>query len=262
MSNHLTGDPMQYGDSLSLRSNQHADARRKRSTSIVAARLVVAALLAAALSACGGDSGSEPNARFQMAVTPGSASSTLGTTTSFQVALTSTGATGPVALSLTGAPAGWQATFSPSATPTLVAGSTTNVTVAVSVPSNATAAPSGQALSVRAALGSDVIARSVTLTVSNEYVLTIPAGTGSSGAHWSAAGGSVLLLRAGTTLTIRNADGTPHSVHTDDDIPGFQHQQGSMTLGQEFSNVLGVGEDVIYCHDHGTATGQLTIRVQ
>ena len=136
------------------------------------------------------------------------------------------------------------------------------MTVAVRVPSNATAAASGQALTVRAALGSKVLTRSLTLTVANEYVLQIPAGTGSTGAHWSAAGGSLLLLRAGTRLTIVNADGTPHSVHTGDLIPGFPHQPGSMSLGQQFSHTLSAGEDVIYCHDHGTATGQLTIRVQ
>ena len=223
---------------------------------------MVVFVLAQGAMACGDSGGSGPDAGFQIAVSPGSASATLGTTTSFQVTLTSTGATGPVALSLTGAPAGWEATFAPSASPTLSEGGSTTVTVAVRVPSNGAAAVSGQALAVRATLGSKALTRSVTLMVANEYILEIPAGTGSTGAHWSAVAGSLLLLRTGTTLTIRNADATPHSVHTDNDIPGFPHQSGSMSLGQHFSNVLAVGEDVIYCHDHGTATGQLTIRVQ
>ncbi len=192
-------------------------------------------------------------------MTPPSASTTLGTSTRFNVKVTSNGFAGTVNLAASGGPSDWTKTLPSSVTLTL--GQVQNINFDVNVASNGSAATGGAALTVNATIsGMSPVADSSTLTVANEYILPIANGVG-TGNHWGAL--TNLTLRNGSTFTIRNDDSVDHQIHAQATIAGLVHQPASMSMGQSYSVVLNsTGTEVIYCHVHGTGSGQLTITSQ
>jgi len=221
-------------------------------------------LLCLALTGCGSDD--KPVApgppSYSMSVAPPSAVTTLGTAVMFTAYLASTNFAGPVTLSVVGAPASWQVAISPSATVTLSNGGTGSATVTITIPSNGEARPAGQTVTIHATAspGDKDVAPAV--TVANEYIIPIANGTG-IGAHWGALAGTTINLASGVILTFRNDDSIGHRIHATGTIPGLAHQSVTMGPGGVYSDTLGVGVDSdVYCHDHGTGTGLLTINVQ
>lgn len=197
-----------------------------------------------------------------MSVAPPSAITTLGTAVTFTVNLASTNFAGPVALSVLGAPATWQVAITPSATVTLANGGTGSATVTVTIPTNGEAMSAGRILTVHASATPGDQDVSPVVTVANEYIIPIAAGTG-IGAHWGALAGTTINLTSGVILTFRNDDSIGHRIHGSGSIPGLPHQAATMGPGGTYSDTLGVGLDSdVYCHDHGTGTGVLTINVQ
>ena len=222
-------------------------------------RRLLPLLAALAVGACS-DSPTESNPGFTASVTPVSPATTLGTTTTYTIAIQSEDYTGPVNVSVSGHPASWSVTATTPSTVNVTAGGSASVMIAVQIPSNAEAAPAGRTLTFKVGGNGSILSGTSKLTVRKEYVLAIPAGAGAAGPHWNVA--SPLLLKSGTLLRIRNDDATAHRIHTNGTIPGFAAQAESMTQGQSYTATVGVGTDVIYCADHGDTTGQLTITVQ
>ena len=214
---------------------------------------------------CGSGDGSTnvaPSAAYSLSVTPPAGPTTLGTHLSFGVNLASSGFAGPVTLSATGAPASWQVAFSPSATVNLTSGGSGSAMVTITIPSNGAAAPSGAPITIHGTASAGSQSDVATVTVANQYVIAIADGTG-AGAHWGALTGTTLDLAVGATLVIRNDDSVVHQVHAGAPGLGLPHQAGDMATGQSYtSSPLLAGQDLIYCHDHGTGSGQFTVRVQ
>lgn len=89
------------------------------------------------------------------------------------------------------------------------------------------------------------------------YILTIPDGTG-GGDHGFPA---VIHLQVGATLHIVNGDVTGHRIHANNTI-GLQHQAFTMGQGQEYVGTVNqTGQDTLYCHDHGTGSGEFIVAV-
>ena len=89
------------------------------------------------------------------------------------------------------------------------------------------------------------------------YILTIPPATG-TGDH---ALPTAIHLQVGAVLHIVNGDLTPHRIHANNTI-GLLHQATSMTLGQEYvGTITQIGQDTLYCHDHGTGSGTMLVMV-
>lgn len=89
------------------------------------------------------------------------------------------------------------------------------------------------------------------------YILTIPPGT-DAGDH---AFPTVIHLQVGAVLHIVNGDSTPHRIHANGSI-GLAHQASSMSQGQEYvGTVTQIGQDTLYCHDHGTGSGTMLVMV-
>jgi len=222
-------------------------------------------LACVAVAGCGsGDSSTNvaPSASYGLSVTPPAGPTTLGTQISFGVNLASNGFTGPVMLSATGVPASWQVAFSPSMTVNLASGGGGSATATITIPSNGAAAPSGIPITIHGSASAGSQSDVATVTVANQYVITIADGTG-AGAHWGALTGTVVDLAAGATLVIRNDDSVLHQVHAGAPGLGLPHQGGDMAMGQSYtSSPLLAGQDVVYCHDHGTGSGQFTVRIQ
>lgn len=192
-------------------------------------------------------------------MTPPTASNTLGTTTHFNVKITSNGYAGTVNLSAAGGAGDWSKSFPSSITLTL--GQTQNINFDVGVATNGSAATAGATLTFSATIGSmGPVSDTSTLTIANEYILPIANGV-DAGPHWGNL--TNLTLRNGSTFTIRNDDATAHQIHASNGIAGLIHQTATMSTGQSYSVVLGsTGTDTIYCHVHGTATGQINITSQ
>ena len=90
------------------------------------------------------------------------------------------------------------------------------------------------------------------------YILTIPPGT-DIGDHGFP---TAIQLQVGAALHIVNGDPTPHRIHANGSI-GIPHQASSMGQGEEYvGTVTQVGQDSLYCHDHGTESGTLIVNVQ
>lgn len=220
-------------------------------------------LLCLALAGCGSDDKAvAPGPSYSMSVSPPTASTTLGTAVTFTVDLESTHFAGAVALSVLGAPASWQVAITPSLAVTLANGGTGSATVTVTIPSNGEAMPSGRTLTVHATASPGDKDLMPVVTVANEYIIPIANGTG-AGAHWGSLAGTTIDLLSGVILTFRNDDSIGHRIHASGSIPGLPHQSATMGPGGIHSDTLGVGVDSdVYCHDHGTGTSLLTIRVQ
>ena len=226
-----------------------------------AARSFPALALAALLSACGGDA-SGPSTNFTIGV-GAAAPTTLGTQVTFDVMLTSTGFAGTVTLTVLNAPATWNVAVGGGNVATLAANGNATKTVTITIPSNGAAAPTGQVLTVQAVSASGTRTITKTITVTNEFIVVMPNGTG-AGTHWGTIVGTNVQLRVGTAFRFRNDDGTTHQIHFDGDIPGFVHQPDpGITQGQSYvvtSTGAGV-EDNVHCHIHGTGVGTFTVTV-
>jgi hypothetical protein len=225
--------------------------------------LAIACVLIAGCGSGGGSKATAPVAGYSLVVTPPSAPTTLGTQVTIGVNLAATGGfAGTVALSASGVPASWGTAFTPSAIVDLSGGSG-SATLTLTIPSNGAAAPSGIPVTIHGTATAGDRSGDASVTVANQYVISIAPGTG-SGAHWGALTGTTLNLAVGATLVIRNDDSTPHRIHTSDTITGLPHQATSMTTGQAYtSGLLQAGTDgSVYCHDHGTGAGQFSVHVQ
>ena len=205
-----------------------------------------------ALLACSDDGSTDPDPDFTITVASNAPATTLGTETSFAVRLASSDFDGTVDLAVTGAPAGWAVTLDETSvdlgdgTPVIVEGP-------VTIASDGAAAPAGQELTVTATGAPGTRSVTIDITVADEYVLPIAAGTG-DGPHWPDHAGGVIALRVGTTLRVRNDDATFHRIHPEENIDGFAHQPESMAAGGSYLAVIGgTGTEAIYCHDHGHA---------
>lgn len=220
---------------------------------------VVAALL---LAACN-DGTTGPTTVFSISIPQQPAATTLGTSVSFPVEVKPTGFNGTLALAVTGAPASWNVRIIPSTLDIFVGDTTTqSATVTISIPTNGDAAPQGQQIVVTAAAPTAEHEASTLVTVANEYILPIVAGAGATGQHWSTSLGGVLSLKNGVKLTIRNDDALAHQVHTNNTIPGFPAEPSKLDPGATYSNVVGAGQDSVYCELHGPGTGILAVKVQ
>ncbi|HKS07459.1 MAG TPA: hypothetical protein VJR92_14225 [Gemmatimonadaceae bacterium] len=217
--------------------------------------------VATAVGACGGGGTSpEPDFRISIGAVP---STTLGMQVALTVTLTSTGFGGPVTLNVTGVPASWSADIAGGNTANLISNLTATKTVTLTIPSNAAPAPGGQQITVTATGASGTHSASRSVTVTNEFIVVMPNGTG-GGVHWGAVVGTIVQLKVGTAFRFRNDDGTTHQIHFDGDIPGFVHQPDpGITQGQSYVvTPTGVGtEDNVHCHIHGTGVGTFTVVV-
>ncbi len=191
-------------------------------------------------------------------MTPPSASSTLGTTTRFNVKLTSNNFAGTVNLAASGGPSDWTRNLPPSVT--IAAGEVQNLDFDVVVATNGSATASPATLTVSATISTmSPVTDTSTLMIANEYILPIAGGVG-AGPHWGAL--TNLTLRNGSRFTIRNDDAVAHQIHAQNTISGLAHQATAMNTGESYSVVLGsTGTDAIYCHVH-TTTGQINITSQ
>ncbi|HUQ07197.1 MAG TPA: hypothetical protein VM261_32120 [Kofleriaceae bacterium] len=189
-------------------------------------------------------------------MTPPARSTTLGTTTRFNVAITSNNFAGTVNLSQTGGAAGW--TKSLPASISITSGATQNVNFDITIATNGAAATGGTNLTVSATVsGQAAVSDSSTLTVADEVILDIANGTG-NGAHWG--GMTTLTMRNGSRLTVTNQDGIAHRMHYGGIIDGVDHPATDMQPGGSSSVVLGsAGTDTVYCHVHGQGTGMFNL---
>ena len=201
-----------------------------------------------------------PTPTVAVAVTPPSVTTTLGTESTFTVALTSSHFTGAVNLAATGAPAGWVVTITPTSL-SLTDGGSGTATVKVRVPSNGTPAPTGQALTITATGAGVSGTGPASLAVTNEYIINVGSGAG-GGTHWGAMNGGTIRLKAGTRLHIRNDDIIAHRVHTGGGVAGFDHQGSDMGPGGSFDVTPTSGSDIFYCHDHGQGTGEVNLVIE
>jgi len=242
-------------------------------------RTLLALLLATPLAACtvgditgggggggddvaaGDDEGPGPDAAvvtpdFAVAMTPPTQTTTLGTVVSYSVTLTSTNFEGPVTLVATGLPATWTATFEPPTVDLDLDGSAI-VALSISVPTNGDPATDA-AIGIDAQGAPGLRQASSLMTVSNEYVLAIPDGSG-GGPHQFPAR---IDLKLGASLRILNSDTTLHRIHSNGG-DGFPHQEGSMGQGESYPVTPGdVGGYTFYCHEHGEGTGVTNLVVQ
>ena len=215
------------------------------------------------LGACGGDGGTAegtPDFRIAVATAP---ATTLGTTTEIPVTLRSDGFAGTVTLAVSGAPASWSVATSDTAVD-LAAGDSVTVTLQVTIPGTAAAAPTGQTLTVEATAGELHHSAGTPLTVANEYVVHLLLGAGATGVHWGDQAASGVLVNTNTVVRIENDDTVAHIIHTNTVDLGFPHQNtgGAGTLpDSSYSGTFSApGSDKVTCHNHLADT--LTVTFQ
>ena len=215
-------------------------------------------IFAAALAAACGTGTTAPTGDFSVTAGP-AAATTLGTTDTFHVTVTSTGGfAGSVLLTFLGVPPDWIVTLSQNPVP-LTADGTGGSTVSITIPTNGTPAPAGQAITVQATGPSLHHTAPTSVTVANEFVTAFALGTDSF-PHFGALAGTTLHFNVGTTITVRNDDTTAHRVHYDGTI-GLMHEAADLPTGQSYSQVIGgTGTDHLLCLDHPDA-GTITLVV-
>jgi plastocyanin len=190
-------------------------------------------------------------------VTPPLADLSLGTSASFDVIVTSENYAGPVALSLTGAPASWQVAFD---SPTLDFTGTGSLAASFTV----TVPPSGDAGSITASVVATASMgpqeAAIQVDVENAYVMAIPDGVGNAGAHGFP---QDITVRSGTVIRFENLDtSSGHTIHANGG-DAFPHQDDQMapapsagqTGGTYQLTTSNTGIYDFYCHDHGQNTG-------
>lgn len=201
-----------------------------------------------------------PVAAYSLAVTPATATTTLGTETTFTVTIDPQHFDGTVELAATGAPTNWIVEITP-AIVTVTDGVPATATVKVRVPSNGDAAPTGQTVSID---GSSTIAGAesgtAALTVAKTYIFPL-SGYGTGG-HWGALRGGNVRVQAGTLVRYQNNDTIGHRIHAGGGIGGFAHEPNTMNPGQTYDVTVTDGSDNFYCHDHGQGTGEVSLIVE
>lgn len=200
-----------------------------------------------------------PTPTFAVTVDPPTATTTLGTETTFTVTLTSSHFAGAVDLAATGAASGWTVVLdTPSVT--LTDGGTATATARVRVASNGAAAPTGAALSFAATSPVHSATGAASLTVTNDFNVDIGAVAG--GQHFGALRGTTVRLKAGTRLHIRNDDTIAHRIHSGGGVGGFDHQATNMNGGGSYDVTPTDGADSFYCHVHGEGTGSVNLVIE
>jgi len=87
------------------------------------------------------------------------------------------------------------------------------------------------------------------------WVFTIADGT-NDGSHGFPL---ALGIHVGATFRIVNGDVSGHRIHAEGSI-GLDHQFSTMGQGGVYEGVIdAVGTDIIYCHDHGTDSGEMLV---
>lgn len=202
-----------------------------------------------------------PVATLSAAVSPASASTALGSDTSFTVTVTAQHYSGTVSLAATGGLTGWQVDITP-ATLDFTEGGSASATVRVRIPSNGEAAPAGRPLAIAVTGGALSASATATMNVADEFTIDVGAGA-ATGAHWGPMAGANLRVRSGTRLHIRNNDSINHQIHTGGGIGGFDHQGGPMGPGASYDvTPTSTGADDFYCHIHGSGTGRVNLVVE
>ena len=170
------------------------------------------------------------------------------------------GFAGPVALAVTGAPAGWTVAIEP-ASVTVGAGPA-HATLSIMVPTNADAPAAGVPLTITGTAAPGT--RAATTTIMVDDVFTLALGTpGATGQHFPTYAGGQLRMKRGATLRIMNGDAIAHRIHSDAGVDGFPHQATSMGTGGAYTVTLtSTGSDTFYCHDHGQGTGTVRLTVE
>lgn len=200
-----------------------------------------------------------PTPTFAITVDPPTATTTLGTETTFTITVASSHFAGAVDLAATGASAGWTVVLD-TPTVTLTDGGTATATARVRVASNGAAAPAGTALTFAGSSPSFSGSGSAALTVTNDFNVDIGAAGG--GQHFGAMRGTTITLKAGTRLHIRNNDTIAHRIHSNGGIGGFDHQANNMNGGASFDVTPTDGSDSFYCHVHGEGTGSVNLVIE
>jgi plastocyanin len=177
-------------------------------------------------------------ATYSIAVSPGNASLTLGTSADFQVTVVSDRFSGPVTLSAANFPDSWEVSFAPSEIVTQVSGDSS----------------------------AGIKQAAISLAVANEYIVAIPAGVG-GGSHPFP---GTIDTRLGSTVIFVNYDGTQHRIHSDGDANGFPHQSpsglaaapGDGSPGGTYEvTVTRASSTQYYCHEHGAGSNVGTLAV-
>ncbi|HVK72532.1 MAG TPA: hypothetical protein VM734_04405 [Kofleriaceae bacterium] len=206
------------------------------------------------------DAAPAPVQSYTLTVSPPTATTVLGTKTTFNVSMSATNFSGPVTVAAGGVPASWQIAITPT-TVDLIDGGTAMASVEITIPPNGEAAPDGATLTIEATGAPGNRSGTAMMTVANEYVFSVAAGT-ANGVHWGAMNGGLVRLKSGTKLVIKNDDTTGHRIHTNGGISGFGHQGATMAPGASYAVTVGDGSDNFYCHDHGQNTGTVNVTVE
>ena len=225
----------------------------------------VVALIATTL-ACGGSSGDITGTAplVGIAVDADSQATPLGEVVEYTFHFTSLGGFhGTVAYTIDSLPASWGITYSLPTPLVLASGGSADLTVNISIPTDAEPAVTGRGLSLHATTASQDARFHFVLTVVNQ--LTFPIGLGTvGGPHWGAFLDQTVNMRVGATLTFRNDDSVAHTIHTNSAIPGLPHEPdpGMAPFGGTYSSTItGTGDDDIYCHAHGDVNDKFHVHV-
>ncbi len=205
----------------------------------------------------GGGGGGDDTAAISLEVLPPLADMTLGTSTTFDVLVTSDNYSGSVALALQGAPAGWQVAFDSPSLNFTGSGSLAG-TMTVTVPTNGQAGAIATALVATASMGPEETP--VQFDVEQTLLVPIADGVGSAGAH---AFPRDVTIKSGTVVRFVNYDTTSgHTIHSDGG-DAFPHEDDQMAKAPSAGQAGGTyeittgqsGIYTFYCHDHGDNTG-------
>jgi plastocyanin len=203
----------------------------------------------------GGGGAGSPDAepliqRYTLTSSPTDHSIKLAASAEFDLLLESENFAGPVTIELTGLPASWTATFTPSATVELPENGDAVLTVQIAVPSDGEATTATLGFTATGALGP--VESTVGMAVANELV--IPIGAVGSGNH----GFQSSTTRAGALVRFVNGDTIGHRIHASGAIA---HQPSTMGPGQSYDVVVDAGTARYYCHDHGEGTGAAILTI-
>lgn len=197
-------------------------------------------------SACSSNSGG-PAPDFAVSVDTPTAT-TLGTQVVLHVHLTSTGDSGSVVFSVSGADTSWDVAL-PVGPVTLTANGQKSANVIIAIPSNGVAAPTGHTVTVDAAIGSLHHSAATSVTIANQFIIPLVRGD-----HFGTLSTDTVHVNVGTTLTFRNDDTLAHIIHTSGAIAGLPHQStsgGGTIPGGTYNNTIsGTGTDWVSCHTH------------
>jgi hypothetical protein len=204
-------------------------------------------------SSCGGSTDAAPD--FSVTADT-AAATTLGTQVTIHVHLASTGVSGPVTLTLTGADSTW--TVTPPALPVnLTANGQASADVMVTIPSDGNAAPTGTTLTVDAVTGTHDHTATSLVTVANQFIIPIRLGATVGGTHWGVPSADTIRLRIGTQVLFRDDDSSGHIIHANPANIGLAHQGTSSPIfqgGTYAQSVTLSGLDRVTCHSHPTDT--------